>query len=59
MSSKQCSSNTSVKLQRTGSGTKDYSARENGEDGDSLPKLWRRGSKDYTARENDEGRDCC
>ena len=52
MSSKQCSSNTSVKLQRRGSGTKDYSARENVEGGESLPKLQRRGGKDYSAREN-------
>ena len=37
-------------LQRRGSGSKDYSARENGEGGDLLPKLQRRGSKD-TVRE--------
>ena len=34
-----------------------HSARKNGEGGDSLPKLQRRGSKDYSTRENGKGGD--
>ena len=56
MSSKQCSSNTSVKLQRRGSGTKDYSARENGEGGDCCRTPEEREQR-HSARENGEGGD--